>query len=160
MELKFDPGFRVIREYLSQINSILRVKLSQYWESNWLNIESQIDSILRVKLTQYWESNWLNIESQIDSILRVKWTQYWESNWLNIESQIDSILRVKLTEYWESNWLKYSPNTWIPGRILVRPVTQLLRSKWPHFFSFSAARDKSYPFILGGDNMSCFCLVS
>ena len=27
-ELKFDPGFRVIGEYLSQIDSILRVKLS------------------------------------------------------------------------------------------------------------------------------------
>ena len=33
-ELKFDPGFRVIGEYLSQIDSILRVNL------NWLSISS------------------------------------------------------------------------------------------------------------------------
>ena len=81
------------------------------FESNWLNIKSQIDSTLRVWLTQHWESNWLNIESQIDSTLRVKFTQHWESNWLNIESQIDSTLRVKLTQHWESNWL----NNFMPG---------------------------------------------
>ena len=52
------------------------------FESNWLNIKSQIDSTLRVWLTQHWESNWLNIESQIDSRLRVKLTQHWESDWL------------------------------------------------------------------------------
>ena len=61
-------------------------------------IESLIDSTLRVKLTQHWESNWLNIESQIGSTMRVKLAQHWESNWLNIESQIDSTLRVKLTQ--------------------------------------------------------------
>ena len=41
---------------------------------DWLNIKSKIDSTLRVKLTQHWESNWLNIEtfeSQIDLTLRV-----------------------------------------------------------------------------------------
>ena len=31
-------------------------------ESSWLDIESKIDSTLRVKFTQLWESNWLNIE--------------------------------------------------------------------------------------------------
>ena len=45
------------------------------FESNWLNIKSQIDSTLRVKLTQHWESSLLNIVSQIDSTLRVKLTQ-------------------------------------------------------------------------------------
>ena len=74
-------------------------------ESNWFNIKSQIDSTLRVQLTQHWESNWLNIESQIDSTLRVKLTQHWESNWLNIESLIGSTLRVKLVQHWESSWL-------------------------------------------------------
>ena len=68
---------------------------------------SQIDSTLRVKLTQHWESNWLNIESQIDSTLRVKFTQHWESNSLSIESQIHPALRVELIQHWESNWLKY-----------------------------------------------------
>ena len=76
------------------------------FESNWLHIESQIDSTLRVKLTQHWESNWLNIESQIDSTLRDKLNQHWESNWLNIESQIDSALRVGLNIGLKS-WVKY-----------------------------------------------------
>ena len=127
----------------SQIDSTLRVKLTQHWESNWLNIESQIGSTLRVKLTQYWESNWLNIESQIDSTLRVKLTQHWESNWLNIESQIDSTLRVKLTRHWESIWLNIESQIdsnilqllTLPGRIIIPPVTQLLRSKWLNSFS-------------------------
>ena len=34
-EQKFDPGFWVIGEYLSEIDSTLRVKLK-----NWLDIES------------------------------------------------------------------------------------------------------------------------
>ena len=102
------------------------------FESNWLNIKSQIDSALRVKLTQHWESNWLNIESQTDSTLRVKLTQHWESNWLNIESQIGSTMsqigstmRVKFTQIFSN----------LPGRIIISPVTQLLRSKWLNFFS-------------------------
>ena len=37
-DLKFDPGFWVIGEYLSQIDSKLRVNL------NWLSILSQLDS--------------------------------------------------------------------------------------------------------------------
>ena len=94
----------------SQIDSTLRVKLTQHSESNWLNIESQIDSTLRVyigstlrvKLAQHWDSSWLNIESQIDSTLRVKLIQHWELNWLNIESQIDSTMRVKLTQIFSS----------------------------------------------------------
>ena len=40
MELKFDPGFRVIGEYLSQTDSILRVNLK-----NWPNFLGQNDSI-------------------------------------------------------------------------------------------------------------------
>ena len=42
-KIKFDPGSRVIGEYWSQIDSILRVnlsKLTRYWESicrNWLS---------------------------------------------------------------------------------------------------------------------------
>ena len=133
--ITFYPAKWVTGDYLSQIDSTLRVKLTQHWESNWLNIESQIGSTLRVKLAQHWESNWLNIENQIGSTywesnfnidsligwtlrvkyigstLRVKLVQHWESNWLNIESQNDPILRVKLTQHWESNWLKYSPVT-------------------------------------------------
>ena len=111
---------------LSQIDST-RVKLTQHWEpnwlnieSNWLNIESLIGSTLRVKLAQQWESSWLNIESQIDPTLRVKLTQHWESNWLNIESQIDPNILQLLN---------------LQGRIIIPPVIQLLRSKWLNFFS-------------------------
>ena len=89
------------RIYLSQIDSTLRIKLTQHWESNCLNIQSQIDSKLRFQLTQH-------IESQIDSTLRVKLTQHWESNWLNIESQIDSTLRVKLTQIFSSYTEKHA----------------------------------------------------
>ena len=98
VELKFEPGFRVIGEYLSQIDSILRVKLTRYWESNWLDIESQIDSILRVKLTRYWESNWLDIESQIVHLS------------LNIESNYSKSVRIlvqPVTLLFRSKWLRF-----------------------------------------------------
>ena len=98
-------------------------KLTQHWEPNWLNIESQTDSTMRVKLTQHWESKWLNIESQIDLTLRVKLTQHWESNWLNIESTIDWNILQLLT---------------LPGRIIIGPVTQLLRS------NLSSASDSTF----------------
>ena len=61
------------------------------------------------------ESNWLNIKIQIDSKLRAKLTRSWESNWLEVESLIDSNILQLLT---------------LPGRIIIPPVTQLLRSKW------------------------------
>ena len=157
VELKLNLGLQVIGEYWSQIDLILRVELTWYWESNWLDIESRIDLILRVKLTWYWESNWLDIENRIDLILRVKLTWYWESNWLDIESWIDLILRVELTWYWESNWLdiesrtdlilrveltwywesiwlKYSPITRNLGSNFVPRVTHHFRSKWLHIF--------------------------
>ena len=68
------------------------------FESNWLNIVCQIDSTLRVKLTQHWESNWLNFKSQIDSnilqlptlpgrILVPLVTQLFRSKWLNFFSR-------------------------------------------------------------------------
>ena len=62
VELKFDPGFRVIGEYLSQIDS------SQFF--NWLSISSQFDlnilqllgipsRILLPPVTQFFRSKWL-----------------------------------------------------------------------------------------------------
>ena len=89
------------------------------FESKWLNIKSQIESTLRVKLTQHWESNWLNIESQIYSTLRVKLTQHLkvkltqlcESNWLNIESQIDSNIFQLATHFALSNYNSASDST-------------------------------------------------
>ena len=126
------------------------------FESNWLNIKSQIDSTLRVKLTQHWEYNWLNIESQVGSTLRVKLTQHWELNWFNIESPIDSnilqlltlpnwIIIPPVTQLLRSKWLNFFSRCterkiesfWPKklGQILVPPVTQLLWSKWLNYFS-------------------------
>ena len=95
-------------EYMSQIDTQCRVKLTLNIESNWLSISSQIDSQYRGKLTLNIESNWLSISSQIDSQYRVKLTLNIESNWLSISSQIDSQYRVKLTLNIESNWLSIS----------------------------------------------------
>ena len=92
MELKFDPGFQVIRKYLSQIDLIMKL--------NW------IDIILKL--------NWLDIESQfeIDSILK--------SNWFDIASQFEIVFqyRVNLTrilsnysefrvEFYLHHWLNF-----------------------------------------------------
>ena len=66
MELKFDTGFRVVGEYLSQSDLILRVKLTI-----WLSILSQFDSntlqllgilgrILVPPVTQLTRSKWLH----------------------------------------------------------------------------------------------------
>ena len=131
----------VTGEYLSQIDPTLRVKMTQHWESNWLNIESQNDSTLRVKLTQHWESSWLNIESQIDSTLRVKLTHHWESNWLKIESQIDSTLWVKLTQHWESNWLNIESQ--IDSTLTVK-LTQIFSSYPLCGSNFSSASDSTF----------------
>ena len=122
VELKLNLGLQVIGEYWSQIDLILRVKLTWYWESNWLDIESRIDLILRVELTWYWESNWLDIESRIDLILRVELTWYWESNWLDIESLFDSNILQLLG---------------ISGRILFREWLTILGQN-DSIFSFSS----------------------
>ena len=110
MELKFVLWFRVIREYLSQIDSIFSVNLT-------LNIRS-IYSQYQVNLILNIESIWLSISSQFDSQYRVNLTLSIELIWLSISSQFDSNIPQLL---------------WIPGRILVLPVTQLFRSKWLHF---------------------------
>ena len=129
--------------------------MTQHWESNWLNIESLIGSTSRVKLAQHRESNWLNNESQVDSTLRVKLTQHWESNWLNIENPIDSnILQLLI----------------LPGRIIILPVTQLLRlnfssvsdslfrSKWLNFF-YRCTERKIESFFLKSDFENDFKII-
>ena len=71
---------------------------------------SQIDSTLRVKLTQHWESNWLNIESQIDSTLKVKFTEHWESmdsNILQLPTLPGRILFPPVTQLFRSKWLNF-----------------------------------------------------
>ena len=59
-ELKFDPGFWVIIEYLSQIDSILRVKLT-IWHSNILQLLGIPVRILVPPVTQLFKSKWLHI---------------------------------------------------------------------------------------------------
>ena len=92
----------------------------QYWESNWLNIESQIDSTLRVKLTQHWESNWLihnpvthfarlNYNFASDSTFKVKMTYYF--SWCT-ERKIESFWPKKL---WHLSWDK---NIWIEKKYI------------------------------------------
>ena len=71
-ELKFDPGLQVIREYLSQIDSILRVK------SNWqfkltLNIES-----IRLKYSPITQNPGSNFSSASDSTFKVKMTPFFQ----------------------------------------------------------------------------------
>ena len=81
-ELKFDPGFQVIGEYLSQIDSILKVKCTI-----WLSMSSQF-YVWKVKLSMAelkFDPGFQVIGeylSQIDSILKVKCTI-----WLSMPSQ-------------------------------------------------------------------------
>ena len=55
-ELKFDTGFRVIEEYLSQINSILRIKLS-ICQLKYSPITRNDGRILVQPVTQLFRSN-------------------------------------------------------------------------------------------------------
>ena len=81
--IKFDPGLRFIREYLSQIDSQYRVKLTLNTESNWLSIPSQFDSnilqLLRIlvpPVTQLFRSKWLHFFFQCILLFFVLVTQY------------------------------------------------------------------------------------
>ena len=58
------------------------------------------------------EEKWSNFDLKC-------WVIRWTKNWLSISGQFNS------------NILKLLG---IPGQILVPPVTQLFRSKWPHFY--------------------------
>ena len=69
-ELKFNPGFRVIRKYLSQIDSILRVK------SNWLWISSHFDS----NILQLLGILGLIFVLPVTQILRSKWLHFFQSS--------------------------------------------------------------------------------
>ena len=94
MELTFALAKWVTEEYLSQIDSTLRVKLT--------HIEIRIDSTLRVKSAKHWESIWLKIRNHVDSKLGVKLTQKWELSWLSNAGKFDSTLIVKLTQIFYS----------------------------------------------------------
>ena len=72
---------------------------------------------LKEKLEWFWQS-WDLGGTKIRLGIPNNW-RIFEPNWLDIESQFDSNIFQLL---------------WIPGRILVPPVTQLFKSKWLHFF--------------------------
>ena len=79
------------------------------WVTGGTKIQPGITSNWRM-----FESNWLEIENQNDNS-----TLNSESIWISISSQFDSNILQLLG---------------IPGRILVPPVTQLVRLKWLDFF--------------------------
>ena len=66
MELRFDSGFRVIGEYLTQIDAILRVNLS-----NCLSILSQPDSNILQILGIPGEFQFVKLTLNIESILLI-----------------------------------------------------------------------------------------
>ena len=88
MELKLDPRFRVVGEYWSQIDSILRVNLS-----NSLLISSQFDSYIFQLLGII--RNWLSILSQFDS------------NILQLLGNTGRILVPPVTKLFRSKWLHF-----------------------------------------------------
>ena len=70
-ELKFDPRFQVIGEYLSKIDSILRY----YWHSISIQFDSNILQLLGIPgrlfvpaLTQLFRSKWLNFFLSVFSV--------------------------------------------------------------------------------------------
>ena len=65
MELKFDSGFQVIVEYLSQVGSILRVNLIDF---QYRIILTQIFSNYLESRVEFYFHLWLNILGQNDSI--------------------------------------------------------------------------------------------
>ena len=74
-------------------------------------------------------------------ILREKWSHFDLKGWViggtKIQPGIPSIGEYlsKIESQYLVNFTQIFPNYFgIPGRILVRPVTQLFRSKWFHFF--------------------------
>ena len=84
-ELEFDQGFRAIGEYLSQIDSILRVKLTRFWELNWLSMSGQNDYIFSssdaagIERSQYaYGSLWLPLRERtpLDQSTGVFWTWF------------------------------------------------------------------------------------
>ena len=80
--------------------------------------------------------NGSNFGSASDSTFRV---EFWFHLWLNFKGQNDSIFSLgALREKIESFWPKKL------GRILVPPVTQLLRSKWLNFFSWCTERKSNH----------------
>ena len=73
---------------------------------------------LEEKMDYFLPKIWVTVVTKIRPGIASNW-KIFEYNWLDIESQIDS------------NILQLFR---IPGLILVPPVTQLLGSKWLHFF--------------------------
>ena len=141
LELKFDPGLREIREYLSQIDWILRVELSSLTLNTvpiWLSTSCQFDSQHRVNLTLNIVSIWLSISCQFDSQHRVNLTLNIVSIWLSTSCQFDSQHRVNLTLNIESIWLSTSSQFDSQHRV---NLTLNIESIW---LSISSQYDSQY----------------
>ena len=96
VELKFDPAKWITGEYLSQIDSTLRVKFI-------LNLKSILPSMLSQFASQWWVNLTLNIES----IWFLMLSQFHSQCWVNFTLNVC----VNLTLNVESIWLKYCPVT-------------------------------------------------
>ena len=109
-ELKFDPGFRVIGEYMSQIDSILRVNFeieSSQFDSNILQLLGILGRILVPTVTQLFRLKWLHFFFSEIKFLPLsrsafKLTRYWES--------ILKLTRVNLTQIFSNyseSWVEF-----------------------------------------------------
>ena len=103
MELKFDPRFRVIGKYLSQIDSQYRVNI--HVNSNWLSISSQYDS------------NILQLLGILGRILVPPATQLFRSN--------DSIFSLSVPTKPTSPMPKFSPKLFIFMRVHWLPTSMV-----------------------------------
>ena len=74
-ELKFDPAKWVTGEYLSQIDSTLRVELTQHW-----------DSTFKVKMTQFFLS--VHWEKKLSHLDLKSWVEFCFHQWLNFLGQM------------------------------------------------------------------------
>ena len=92
------------------------------------------------KLSHFRLKSWVNCETKIWPGIPSNW-RIFESNWLSISSQFNSKHILQLLG--------------IPGRILVLPVTQLFRSKWPPFFSLLKLKVMIRCLVQRGTPVSC-----
>ena len=133
----------------SPIDSTLRVQLTQHWESNWLKNILQLLTlpgwIIIPPVTQLLRSKWLkffyrcterkmshfDLKSQflVPPVTQLLGSNFSYASDSTFYGQNDSIFSLgALSEKIESFWPKKL------CRILISPVTQLLRSKWLNFF--------------------------
>ena len=115
VEPKFNPGFWVIGEYLSQNDSQYRVNLTLNIESIWLSISSQFYSQYRVNLILNIDTIWIkyspmtrnpgsNFSSPVTQLFRSKWLYFFQCSYM--PSQLQGIHQMHLTRLFRRCWLQ------------------------------------------------------